>query len=68
MSTCCSTDGELDQLLGELIGIERIERVLVLQLRGQKGQEGVVVAGELLRSPEMLPPSLLRWNWSRRWR
>jgi hypothetical protein len=27
---------EFDQLLRELIGIERIERILVLQLRGQQ--------------------------------
>jgi hypothetical protein len=27
--------GKLDELLGELIGVERIERVLILQLRRQ---------------------------------
>ena len=32
--------GELHELLGELIGVERIERVLVFQLRGQQLQEG----------------------------
>ena len=32
--------GELHQLLGELIGVERVQRVLVLQLRGEQLQEG----------------------------
>ena len=41
--------GEFDQLLGELVGVERIERVLVLQLRRQQGQEALEVAGDLLR-------------------
>ena len=31
--------GELHELLGELVGVERFERVLVLQLRGQQPQE-----------------------------
>src|SRR6185295_20082386 len=35
--------GELHELLGELVGVERIERVLVLQLRGEKLQERVEV-------------------------
>src|SRR4029077_8038433 len=43
---------ELDQLLGELIGVERIERILVLQLRGQEFQEGIEIAGQLLRSDD----------------
>ena len=38
--------GELDQLLGELVGVERIERVLVLQLRGEQLQEGGEIAGD----------------------
>ena len=38
--------GELHQLLGELVGVERIERVLVLQLGRQQGQEALEVSGE----------------------
>ena len=41
--------GEFDQLLGELVGVERIERVLVLQLRRQQRQEALEIAGDLLR-------------------
>jgi hypothetical protein len=40
---------KFDQLLRKLIGIERIERILVLQLRGQELQERVEIAGQLLR-------------------
>jgi hypothetical protein len=40
---------KLDQLLRKLIGIERIERILVLQLRGQELQKRIEIAGELLR-------------------
>jgi hypothetical protein len=40
---------EFDQLLRELIGIERIERILVLQLRGQQLQERIEITGQLLR-------------------
>ena len=39
--------GKLHELLGELVGVERIERVLVLQLRGQQRQEGL----EIIRDP-----------------
>ena len=39
--------GELDELLGELVGVQRIERVLVLQLRRQELQEGLEVSGQL---------------------
>jgi len=35
---------KLDELLGELVGVERIERILILQLRGQQRQEGLEVA------------------------
>jgi hypothetical protein len=41
--------GELDQLLGELVGVERRERILVLQLCGQQLEKGIEIAGELLR-------------------
>ena len=41
--------GKFDQLLGELIGIERIERILVLQLRGQELQKRIEITGQLLR-------------------
>ncbi len=34
---------ELHELLGELVGVQRIERVLVLQLRGQQQQEGLEI-------------------------
>ena len=42
--------GEFNELLGELVGIQRIEWVLVLQLRRQQLQEALKVAGDLLRS------------------
>ncbi len=42
--------GELDELLGELVGIERIERILVLQLRGEEREEFIEIAGELLHA------------------
>ena len=38
--------GEFDQLLSELTGIERGERILVLQLRGQQLEKGIEIAGE----------------------
>jgi hypothetical protein len=38
--------GELHQLLGELVGIQRIERILVLQLRRQQRQKGLKVSRE----------------------
>ena len=47
MSTCCWTEVNSTKLLGELIGIERIERILVLQLRGQQGQKRIEIVGEL---------------------
>jgi hypothetical protein len=30
---------KLDELLGELVGVERIERILILQLRGQQARK-----------------------------
>jgi len=44
MLTCCSTEANSTKLLGELIGVERRQRILVLQLRGQELKKGVVVA------------------------
>ena len=38
--------GELHELRSELVGVERIERVLVLQLGGQQRQEGLEIVGE----------------------
>jgi len=38
--------GEFDELLGELVGIQRVERVLVLQLRGQQRQKSLKVVGD----------------------
>ena len=38
---------KFDQLLGELVGVQRIQRVLVLQLRGQQRQEGLEIAGDV---------------------
>src|SRR6516162_3003084 len=38
--------GELDELLGELVGVERRKWVLVLKLRGEQYQEGIEVAGD----------------------
>ena len=53
--------GELDELLGELVGVERLQRVLVLELRGQQGQErsklfAIVVASlaVFVRTPALL--------------
>jgi cell division protein FtsI/penicillin-binding protein 2 len=40
--------GELHQLLGELVGVQRIERVLVLELRGQDREERVKVLRDRL--------------------
>src|SRR6202021_1427835 len=42
--------GEFDELLGKLVGVERIEWILILQLRRQQGQEALKVAGDLLGS------------------
>ena len=42
--------GEFDELLGELGGVERGERVLGRQLGGQELQKSIVVAGNRLRS------------------
>ena len=39
--------GEFDQLLGELVGVERAERILVLQLGRQQLQKALKVAGDL---------------------
>src|SRR5262249_22874958 len=39
--------GELHELLGELVGVKRRKRVLGLQLRGEQGQEGIEVAGNV---------------------
>ena len=39
--------GEFDELLGELVGVERAERVLILQLGRQQLQEALEVAGDL---------------------
>ena len=41
--------GELHELLRELVGVHRAQRILVLQLRRQQRQERVEIAGELLR-------------------
>ncbi len=38
---------ELHQLLGELIGVERIQRILIFQLRRQQLQERGEIAGDL---------------------
>jgi hypothetical protein len=38
---------ELDELLSELIGVERVERILILQLRRQQSQERIEIVGEL---------------------
>jgi len=48
--TCCSTEANSTSCWDELIGAERMERVLILQLRGEQRQEGVEVPGELLRA------------------
>ena len=37
---------ERDELAGELIGIERRERVLILELRRQQGQESLEIAAQ----------------------
>jgi len=37
---------ELHELLGKLVSIQRIERILVLQLRGQQRQEGLEVPSQ----------------------
>ena len=39
--------GELDQLRGELVGVQRLQRILVLQLGDQQGQKLVEVVAEL---------------------
>ena len=41
--------GKFDELLGKLIGVEWVQRILILQLGGQKLQKGIEIAGELLR-------------------
>ncbi len=46
---------ELHELLGELVGIQRIERVLVLQLRGEQGEELLEVIRNTARAA---------WRWS----
>ena len=51
---------ELHELRGELVGVERIERVLVLELRGEQRQEGLEVAGDACPCPR-------RWRWPWRW-
>ena len=38
---------EFDQLLGELVGVHRAERILVLQLRRQQRQKALKVARDL---------------------
>ena len=55
--------GELHELLGELVGVERIERVLVLQLRRQQRQKGLEIVRRAPPSPSS-PWWSLRWNWS----
>jgi hypothetical protein len=40
--------GELHQLFGELVRVHRLERVLVLDLRGEDGEEGVEVVSTAL--------------------
>ena len=47
--------GELHELLGELVGIQRIQRILVLQLRGQQLQERREVSGDLLEASALVP-------------
>jgi hypothetical protein len=39
--------GEFDELLGELVGVERAERILVLQLRRQELQKALEIASDL---------------------
>jgi hypothetical protein len=41
--------GKLHELCGKLVGVERIERVLILQLRRQQRQEGLEVVGDARR-------------------
>ena len=41
--------GELHELLGELVGVQRIERILVLQLCREQRQKRLKVSGELCR-------------------
>ena len=48
--------GEFDELLGELVGVERGERILVLQLRGQQLQKRIEIAGDLLRCVDVGGP------------
>src|SRR6185312_5339323 len=38
--------GELDELLGELVCVERVERVLILKLGRQQREEGLEIAGD----------------------
>jgi hypothetical protein len=40
--------GERNELLRELIGIERLKRILVLQLRGQQRQKRLEIGGKRL--------------------
>src|SRR5215208_5159723 len=40
--------GELHELLRELVGVERVERALVLELRREQHQEGIEVLGDAL--------------------
>ena len=51
---------ELHELLGELVGVERVERVLVLELRRQQCQEGL----EIRREPSRCPSRLCPWCWT----
>ena len=46
---------ELHELLGELVGVQRIERVLVLELRRQQLQEGLKLPASVsLSTPVVL--------------
>ena len=55
--------GELDQLRGELVGVQRLERILVLQLGDQQGQELVEVVAELALVGSGLAGARWRWPW-----
>ena len=46
--------GKLHELRGELVGVERIQRVLVLQLRRQQRQEGLEIVREDVTVEEVL--------------
>jgi hypothetical protein len=58
---------ELHELLRELVGVQRIERVLVLQLRGQQLQEGGEVARERSRTVAAALADRGDAPWFRKW-